>query len=1014
MPDTREVELADLYRSLFDQSPVGAILFDLADGRPAESNAAILGRLGYTHDELGRLGAADIAADGSLVEALARAGAEGGDGEVAFETRLLARSGAAIEVAVDARRVEVGGHPHLYAIIREVAATRRAGASIAAGEARFRALIEEGSDLLSLSGPDGRIHYASPSIARIAGYSADEFLAVHPFERIHPDDVPAMREALATALDRPGEPIRVEHRHRHGDGTWRWIAGTLTNRLGEPQVAAIVGNFRDITDRKLAEGQAARDRALFERIASASPDILYVFDVLEDRTIYANRGLGEALGRARGEAAAGGAAADLVHPDDRESAFGGPGEFDGAPEGAVREVEYRIRGVDGSDRWLRGREVAFDRTPEGKVRSVLGVARDVTDRRDMEDRLRASEGRFRALATTSASIVWSARDDGACFDDARSWQEFTGQPLDEYRGTGWLAMVHPDDRASAASAWAEAVRLGVPYEAEYRVRRRDGAYRRMADRGVPVRGPDGSIREWVGTCTDVTDARVVEAALRESRERLGRLAESDLIGINFADVRGGISWANDAYLRIIGYDREEFATGRVGWAELTPPEWLEADRRAIAEATARGSCTPYEKQYVRKDGSRIWVLVGFTFMGEGREDVVAFVLDLSRPKRAEEALREADRRKDEFLAMLAHELRNPLAAIAAATSVSRLGDVDAETLAWTRDVTDRQARQLGRLVDDLLDVSRINSGKIRLRMERVDASTVVAQAVETVRPIVAERAQTLEVVVGPGPFAVDADPARLEQVLVNLLNNASKYTDEGGRITVEARREGDSLRFAVRDTGIGLDAEMLPKVFDLFAQVEDSMARSRGGLGIGLTLVRTLAEMHGGSVSARSDGPGRGSEFAVTLPAAPADAEVPPARRPDRNGTALAPGRRRVLVVDDSVDTARALDRLLTRSGHAVRVAHDGESALGIALEFRPDVVLLDIGLPGRDGYEVAAALRARAESGRPTLIALSGYGQAHDLARSRDVGIDIHLVKPVDFDTLLALVQAQPEALRA
>ncbi|HEY2156262.1 MAG TPA: response regulator [Isosphaeraceae bacterium] len=375
--------------------------------------------------------------------------------------------------------------------------------------------------------------------------------------------------------------------------------------------------------------------------------------------------------------------------------------------------------------------------------------------------------------------------------------------------------------------------------------------------------------------------------------------------------------------------------------------------------------------------------------------------------RLDQELRDNDRRKDEFLAMLAHELRNPLAAIDGAVQVAEGADAD-EHLAWAREVIGRQTKQLSRLIDDLLDVSRITQGKIQLRKEPLDLAAAVARAVESVRPQVDASRHALEVDVGPGPLPVEADPSRIEQVLGNLLTNAAKYTPDGGRIRLSARREGGEVVVEVEDSGVGIDPEMLPRIFDAFTQVEQTIDRSQGGLGIGLTLVRRLVEMHGGSVAARSGGPGRGSTFTVRLPAADGTAapragrEGPASRDPSRP-------RPRVLVVDDSADTARAMARLLGVQGYDVRVAHDGRAAIDAAREHRPDVILLDIGLPGLNGYEVARAVRRDPGLAGVTLIAISGYGQDHDRRRSADAGFDHHLVKPVDYGVLYELLDAVP-----
>jgi signal transduction histidine kinase/CheY-like chemotaxis protein len=352
-------------------------------------------------------------------------------------------------------------------------------------------------------------------------------------------------------------------------------------------------------------------------------------------------------------------------------------------------------------------------------------------------------------------------------------------------------------------------------------------------------------------------------------------------------------------------------------------------------------------------------------------------------------------RRDQFLAMLAHELRNPLAPIRNAVHVFKLiGPADAN-LSWARDVIDRQVEHLTRIVDDLLDISRITEGKIRLQKEVIDVSAVVARAVETSRPLIDARRQQLEVSFPPSPVRLEADPTRMAQVLANLLNNASKYTDEGGKLWLAAGREGNEVVFRVRDTGMGIPAELLPRVFDLFAQGDRSLARSEGGLGIGLTLVRGLVELHGGRVEAFSAGLGNGSEFVVRLPV-PAGPALLSNGREEAQRVERQAGKR-ILVVDDNVDAAESLALLLRLAGHEVWTTHDGPAALGLARELRPEVVLLDIGLPGMDGYEVARRLRQEPGLSGALLVAVSGYGQAEDRRRSREAGFDEHVVKPAD-----------------
>ncbi len=368
-----------------------------------------------------------------------------------------------------------------------------------------------------------------------------------------------------------------------------------------------------------------------------------------------------------------------------------------------------------------------------------------------------------------------------------------------------------------------------------------------------------------------------------------------------------------------------------------------------------------------------------------------------------EQLADADRRKDEFLAMLGHELRNPLAPVTTALQLMRLHSDEPLRVTRARETIERQVEHMTRLIDDLLDVSRITRGKIELRHEAVVLSALIARAVEAARPVIDERGHRLTLDLPDEPVTLSADPARLEQVLANLLNNAAKYTDVGGRIWLRAFVNAGQLILSVKDDGAGLTPEMRDHVFELFVQGPEMRAYARGGLGIGLTLVRRLVEMHGGTVEARSDGQGQGSEFIIRLPIRPVS-QVAPNGQPSDAGLAALP-KRRILVVDDNVDAADALAELLRDYGHDVRAAHDGPSAIEQAGRHRPDIVLLDIGMPGFDGYEVAR--RMRTELGlKATLVALTGYGEARHRRLSREAGFDQHVTKPVDIRKLEMLLK--------
>lgn len=371
------------------------------------------------------------------------------------------------------------------------------------------------------------------------------------------------------------------------------------------------------------------------------------------------------------------------------------------------------------------------------------------------------------------------------------------------------------------------------------------------------------------------------------------------------------------------------------------------------------------------------------------------------------ALQELDRRKDEFLAMLSHELRNPLAPMSNALYLLKATEPGGSALPYAQGVIERQLQHLVRLVDDLLDVSRINQGRIELRREHLDLADVISRAVETAQPTIDEHGHVLDVSLPKEPVHVMGDPVRLAQAVSNLLMNAAKYTVTPGRITLVLSRDGAKAAVTVKDEGMGIPAELLPRVFDLFVQGDDSIARPRGGLGIGLTLVRQLVKMHNGEVSAFSGGKDKGSEFTIYLPVldqreqATVRTETPPPRR--------RASPRRVLVVDDNADAANTLCSILELFGHEVRCVYDGPSALSVADSFRPDLIFLDIGLPGMDGYEVARRLRANPAFHATRLIAVTGYGQRADRLRTQQVGFDQHLTKPVDADMLHNIISSLP-----
>jgi PAS domain S-box-containing protein len=493
-------------------------------------------------------------------------------------------------------------------------------------------------------------------------------------------------------------------------------------------------------------------------------------------------------------------------------------------------------------------------------------------------------------------------------------------------------------------------------------------------------------------------------SLRKSEERFQSFMRNNPMTAYVKDGDGRYLYVNRTAEEMFRRPREEWI-GRTDF-DLFPEEEARQYRQNDRLVLASHTTTKVVETVAKRDGMHFLLSFKFPLEDDGGHSLLGGMsLDITEQKRAEDALREADRRKDRFLAILAHELRNPLAPIRTALEVLKLSGIDEPTAKEARLVMERQVHQMVRLIDDLLDVSRISTGKLRLQRQRLELAAVVGNAVELVRPAVEKAKHRLTISLPAEPVHLDADPVRVAQVVSNLLTNAVKYTDEGGRIRLTAGRRGETVEISVADTGIGIPKEMLGRLFEMFVQVEESMERSKGGLGIGLWLVKSLVDLHGGTIEARSDGPGKGSEFVVRLPAAE---QVPsPAARQTVTGSPMPSvgTKRRMLIVDDNVDSANMLRMNMRMLGHDVRTAHDGEAALAAAAEYRPEIMLLDIGLPKMNGYDVARHIREHAWGRDIALIALTGWGQEDDRRLAKEAGFDHHLVKPVDIELLKTLI---------
>ena len=686
---------------------------------------------------------------------------------------------------------------------------------------------------------------------------------------------------------------------------------------------------------------------------------------------------------------------EMVHPDDRDRSWNTWRAS--LASGAPYEIEYRMRHHSGEYRWLLGRALPV-RDAGGRIVRWMGTCTDIHQQKSAEAALQDARLRLSAALVAADIGTWTydlvndrvyadrnlARifgvDDGAA----------SGGPISAY-----LAAVHPDDVARTRRSIEDAVASGDGYECTYRVRAGAEGWRHVLARGKVTRDEAGRAAWLPGVVLDVTRQKRAEDALRESEARFIRLAESNVIGIVRYRMDGAIVDANQYFLDMLGYTREEFERVRPGSPDLTPPEWKEATARAMEQLRTTGRMEHLVKEYFRKDGSRVSVQMGSVTMDFPPTEGLAVMVDVTPIKEAQRALREADRRKDEFLAMLAHELRNPLAPITAAADFLRVGKPDEERVRQVTAIIARQARHMTGLIDDLLDVSRVTRGLITLERAPVGLTGVIGEAVEQVRPQVRAKGHALELHLPPDDPQVSGDRKRLVQVFANILGNAARYTPDGGRIDVRVRLRDDVVDVEVSDDGIGMTPDLAARAFDLFSQAERSADRSQGGLGIGLALVKSLVELHDGSVAAHSDGPGRGSRFTVTLPRLRVDGDDGEA------DIALAdlpapPEALEVLIVDDNVDAAQILAMYIDAVGHRATVWHSPGQALEHAAHHPPDLCVLDIGLPEFDGHELARRLRALPGMADVPLVAVSGYGQARDRDLALAAGFDRHFVKPV------------------
>lgn len=776
----------------------------------------------------------------------------------------------------------------LLVVLNRRIAAQVSRAEIHLSKQRFRALELNASDIIAVVAADGTVDYASTSIQRILGYDPEAWQGKKTSSLVYADDTTKVEQFLTQALAAPNRDVSTELRLQHMNSEIRDFELVARNLLADPAVAGIVITYRDITDRKRKDDALRKSEERYRTFVAQSSEAIWRFELEtpiaiatpEDRQIqhfYQYGYLAECndvMAQMYGFACA----ADIV----------GLRLADFLPAAEPANVEYLLNFIRSGYRLVDAETLELDKygnfkyflnnlvgiIDDGLLLRAWGNQRDISDRKQVQQALRCSEERYRSLVEATAQIIWNTRFDGEVVSEQPGWSAFTGQTFAELQGWGWLNAVHPEDRELTAQVWSKAISDRSLYQIEHRLRRYDGEYRYMSVRGVPVLEANGSIREWVGVHTDVTE-----------REQL-----------------------------------------------------------LIASETA-------------------------------------------------------NRMKDEFLATLSHELRTPLNVISGWITLLRTRSFDQAATNRALETLDRNVKSLTQLIEDVLDVSRIITGKLRLNEHPVELESVIAAAIETVHSAASAKDIQIELMLDSTTALVLGDKHRLQQVVWNLLFNAVKFTPKGGRIEVRLAQVNSHAQIQVSDTGQGIDPEFLPYVFDRFRQADSTTTRSHGGLGLGLAIVRHLVELHGGTVIATSAGVGQGATFTVSLPViALAEKISSPPLAAASNLDEL-----RILVVDDEPDARELVATILTAHNAQVVTAASATEALEILTRSHFDILLSDIGMPEEDGYWLIEQVRSNHQN--IAAVALTAYARLEDQTKARLAGFEMHIAKPIDPDQLVAVV---------
>jgi len=843
-------------------------------------------------------------------------------------------------------------------------------------------------------------------LTRILGYTLDEAEPTMEWwrDRIHPDDLPKAEQSLREAIAQ-GNRFSTEYRVLNRANRYVYVldCGIVVSRDEQGNPTRVVGSTTDISATKQVEWEreraktALRQREATYRVIGESLNYgIWTADVDGQFTYFSDAFLhlvGLSLEECKGLGWV-----QAIAPEEADATLRAWQTC--VQQGDSWDRELHIRGVDGCAYTILSRGAAVQ-DEYGNTLYWAGINLDITHQKQAEVRLRGSEERYRAIVENAPDAILITSAEGRVIEVNPNTCHLLGYSEMALVGRSIGDFIVPDDLPRLKTVLAH-LKPGETLVEQWTLMHRDGL-------PIPVEASHKRLADgrWQSFVRDIRDRKIAEAKLRS-------FAEANVIGILFGDIYGTIRSANDEFLRIVGYSREDLQADRLNWRTLTPPEFLPLDEKRVAEAQEKRACTPYEKEFIRRDGSRVPVLLGYSVLEPERVETVAFILDLTEQKRAEaernqllkreqvarEEAERANRIKDEFLAVLSHELRSPLNPILGWASLLQKRDVRGPALKQALEAIERNSKLQLRLIDDLLDVSRILRGKLRLEREAVDLKTVVGAALETVYLSAEAKGIQLETQIAAEVEPVLGDEGRLQQVVWNLLSNAVKFTPRGGRVEVVLEQVGSQARIRVHDTGKGIRPDFLPHVFDHFQQEDGTITRKFGGLGLGLAIVRYLTEMHGGKVMVESPGEGMGATFTIYLPviSQPLYSQLQETKNHESLLNLQQLKGLQILLVEDEQDSRDFIRFVLEQMGIVVTAVPSAKAAMAAFRDAAPQLLISDIAMPEMNGYALIQYVRSHPpeKGGQVPAIALTAYAGEGDAQKALRAGFQYHLPKPI------------------